>query len=92
MRVTPLLIATVASATLIGGVPAAQASVAGKKPTPTFNTTIKEGRQAVRSAMKQTKATSVSVALVANGKRVWSQTFGRVNTAGKKPSPTTKYG
>ena len=42
--------------------------------------------------MKQTKATSVSVALVANGKRVWSQTFGRVNTAGKKPSPTTKYG
>ena len=32
------------------------------------------------------------MALVADGKTVWSQTFGRVNAAGKKPSPTTQYG
>ena len=44
------------------------------------------------TALKETKATSASVALVADGKTVWSQTFGRVNNAGKKPSPTTKYG
>jgi CubicO group peptidase (beta-lactamase class C family) len=93
MRIIPILAAAVVSATLLGGVPAAHASVPVKKqPMPTFDTTIKEGRKAVRSAMEQTKATSVSVALVANGKRVWSQTFGRVNTDGEKPSPTTKYG
>ena len=93
MRIIRILTATVATATVIGGVPAAQVSVPAKKPpAPTFTTTIKAGRQAAREALKQTNATSVSVALVANGKRVWSQTFGRVNTAGEKPSPTTKYG
>ena len=46
----------------------------------------------MRAALKQTKSTSASIALVSNGKTVWSQTFGRVNKAGKKPSPTTKYG
>jgi CubicO group peptidase (beta-lactamase class C family) len=30
--------------------------------------------------------------LVSNGKRVWSQTFGRGNTADKKPSATAMYG
>ena len=93
MRIIRILAATAATATVIGGVPAAQASAPAKKPpAPTFTTTIKAGRQAVREAMKQTNATSVSVALVADGKRVWSQTFGRVNTKGKKPSPSTMYG
>ena len=88
-----ILISAMATATLLGGVPAAQASeIAKKQPAPTFTTTTKEGRKAVRAALKQTKSTSASVALVSNGKVVWSQTFGRVNTAGKKPSPTTMYG
>ncbi len=92
MRVLRILSSAVATATVIGGVPAAHAAVPVKQPEPTFSTTIKEGRKAARSVMKQTKATSVSVALVSKGKRVWSQGFGRVNKAGKKPSATTMYG
>ena len=93
MRIIKILTATVAVATVLGGVPAAQAFETAKKPpSPTFTTTIKEGRKAVRKALKETQSTSASVALVSEGKVVWSQTFGRVNTAGKKPSPTTLYG
>ena len=93
MRIIKVLTATVAAATVIGGVPAAHAAVpVMKKPSPTFTTTIKEGRKAVRQALKQTKSTSASIALVSNGKTVWSQTFGRVNPAGEKPSATTRYG
>ena len=46
----------------------------------------------MRSALKETDSTSASVALVSDGKIVWSQTFGRVTPAGKKPSATTLYG
>ena len=46
----------------------------------------------MRAALKDTGSTSASVALVSGGKTVWSQTFGRVNKAGKKPSPTTQFG
>ena len=93
MRVLRILTSSVATATVIGCVPAVQAAeITQKQPMPTFSTTIKEGRKAVRSALRQTKATSASVALVAGGKTVWSQTFGRVNKAGKKPSPATRYG
>ena len=93
MRTIGILTATVATATVLGGVPAAQASVATKKPPPpSFSTTIEQGRKAVRSALKETKSTSASVALVSDGKVVWSQTFGRINPAGKKPSPTTQFG
>lgn len=71
MHIIRILTATVATATVIGGVPAVQASVPAKKqPRPTFTTTIKAGRQAVRTALKQTNATSASVALVSNGKTV----------------------
>jgi CubicO group peptidase (beta-lactamase class C family) len=65
---------------------------AKKQPPPSFSATIKEGRKAVRAELKRTNSTSASIALVSNGKTVWSQTFGRVNTAGKKPSSTTRYG
>ncbi|MEI2786797.1 MAG: serine hydrolase domain-containing protein [Candidatus Nanopelagicales bacterium] len=93
MRIVRVLATTVTLATFIGGIPAAQASTpVAKKPAPTFTKAKVEGRKAVRAAMQQTNATSVSLALVANGKRVWSQTFGRVNSKGEKPSPTTKYG
>ena len=55
MRIVKILSATVVTATVFGGVPAAQASVViNKKPAPSFDTTIKEGRKAVRSALKQT--------------------------------------
>lgn len=93
MRIAKVLSAFVVTATSIGGVQAVEASApVTKKPSPTFSTTIKQGRKAVRSALKQTKSTSASIALVSNGKTVWNQTFGRVDKAGEKPSPTTRYG
>jgi len=93
MRILHILTATVATATALAGAPPAQASVPVKKPNPpSFSTTIEQGRKAVRSALKETKSTSASVALVFNGKTVWSQGFGRVTPAGKKPSATTQFG
>ena len=96
-----------AAATVVAGVPsvqaaetvqvaetvqAAQPAQAQKSKQQSWTQTKKAGRKAVRAALKETKSTSASVALVSGGKTVWSQTFGRVNTAGKKPSPTTKFG
>lgn len=94
MRLTTgILASALTAATVLGGVPAAQATPpVVKKPAPTFTTTIKEGRKAVRTALKETKATSASVALVSGDKVVWSETFGRGKTAGKKPSPRAMYG
>ena len=107
MRISKFLIAAVAAATVVAGVPSVQAAEtvqsaatvqaaqpvqAQKSKQQSWTQTKKAGRKAVRSALKQTKSTSASVALVSGGKTVWSQTFGRVNTAGKKPSPTTKFG
>ena len=93
MRTIQVLTATAATAVALGIVPPAQAAAPVKKqPSPTFSTTIKEGRKAVRSALKQTGSTSASVALVSDGKVVWSQTFGRVTPAGQKPSAKTLYG
>ncbi len=87
MRITGISTAVLATAVIVGGVPAAQAAQPVDTPKPPrFSATIKEGRAAVRSALKQTKATSASIALVSKGKIVWSQTFGRVTPAGKKPS------
>ncbi|MBK6762841.1 MAG: beta-lactamase family protein [Micrococcales bacterium] len=92
MRIGRVLTATMAAAMVLGGAPAVNAVQPAKKQPPSFDTTIREGRKAVRSALKQTKSTSASVALVSDGKVVWSQTFGRINPAGKKPSPTTQFG
>ncbi len=91
MRVVRIFTSAVATATVIGGVPAVQAAeITQKQPPPTFSTTIQQGRKAVRSVMKQTKATSVSVAFVSKGAGVWSQRFGRVDKAGKKPPMSLK--
>ncbi len=93
MRIVTVLTATLVPAVALVGLPAAHAAAPAKKqPSPTFGTTIKEGRKAVRQALKDTKSTSASVALVSDGKVVWSQGFGRVTPAGKKPTPTTLYG
>ncbi|MFZ1669445.1 MAG: serine hydrolase domain-containing protein [Candidatus Nanopelagicales bacterium] len=93
MRTFKILIAILTTTTVFVGVPSAQAvQTAQQRKQLTFAKTIKEGRKAVRKALKETKTTSASVALVSNGKTVWSQTFGRVNQAGRKPSPTAKYG
>lgn len=93
MRFSKTLIAALTTVSVFAGVPSLQAAeTAQEQKQPTFTTTIDEGRKAVRSALKETDATSASVALVADGKTVWSQTFGRVDTAGTKPSPTTQYG
>ena len=88
-----VLTASLATTTMLAGVPMVHAAApAKKKPTPSFTETIKEGRKAVREQLKATNSTSASVALVADGKVVWRQTFGRVNNAGKKPSLKTMYG
>ncbi len=95
MRITKILLASLATASVFVGVPSVQAAEAApmqKSKQQSFTKTIKAGREAVRTALKETESTSASVAFVANGKTVWSQTFGRVNKAGKKPSATTKYG
>ena len=107
MRMTQSLIGAVAAATMVAGVPSAQAAEsvqpaesvpaaqpvqAQKSKQQSWTQTKKAGRKAIRSALKDAKGTSASVALVSGGKTVWGQTFGRVNTAGKKPSPTTKFG
>ncbi|MFN8126338.1 MAG: serine hydrolase domain-containing protein [Candidatus Nanopelagicales bacterium] len=101
-----LLLAT-ATAALVATAPAAQAAVpfdppspspsanavtAAKASKPSFAATKKAGRKAVRAALKETKSTSASVALVSGDKTVWSQTFGRVDKSGAKPSPTDTYG
>jgi len=92
MRTLKILIAVLTTATILVGAPPVQAAQAAQqRKQQSFTSTIKEGRKAVRKALKQTKTTSASVALVSNGKTVWSQTFGRADKAGRKPSPTAKY-
>ncbi len=107
MRISKFLIGAVAAATVVAGVPSVQAAEsvqagesvraaqpvqAQKSKQQSWTQTIKAARKAIRSALKDAKGTSASVALVSGGKTVWSQTFGRVNKAGRKPSPTTRYG
>jgi CubicO group peptidase (beta-lactamase class C family) len=103
MSFIKILVIPLAAAVVLGGVTPGQSAEPDqmmlvsaaprvtKKPAPTFAATIKQGRKTVRAELKKAKATSVSVTLVANRAKVWSQTFGRVNTAGKKPSSTTEY-
>jgi len=57
-----------------------------------YTDTIAAGRGAIRAAIQETKATSVSVALLSEGKVVWSQGFGEVTPQGAKPTATTTYG
>ena len=93
MRIFNFLIAVLTTATVLGGVPSAQAAqAAAHYDQPDFTTTIEAGSEAVRAALKETHTTSASVSLVSNGRTVWSQTFGRGDEAGRKPSPTTQYG
>lgn len=54
--------------------------------------TVAAGRAAASAALEATKASSISLALVDNGKVVWRQSFGAVDTRGTLPSPTTVYG
>ncbi len=107
MRLPRVLVAGIAAATVMAGGPsiqagqtarvqeparAAETTQSQKSEQPSWTKTITAGRKAMRLALKETQSTSGSVALVSGGKTVWSQTFGRVDTAGKKPSPTTKFG
>ncbi|MFN8126340.1 MAG: serine hydrolase domain-containing protein [Candidatus Nanopelagicales bacterium] len=98
-----LLITALATATMATFVPTAQ----GQEVSPmtaerhraaqaatgqSFTATKKAGRKAIRAALRETGSSSASVALVSGRKTIWSQTFGRVDKAGRKPSPTTKFG
>jgi CubicO group peptidase (beta-lactamase class C family) len=87
-----LVVSVVLSLGLIQSpVPAAQA-----KPSPgksmQWQQTIQSGRAATREAMKQTGASSISVAVLHKGDVIWSQGFGVINKKGDKPTGTTKYG
>lgn len=92
MRIVTILTATVVSAGMLAGTPTQAAVPVMKKPGPSLRTTVKEGRKAMREGLRATGSTSGSIALVSNGKVVWSQTFGRVTPGGKRPSRTTLYG
>lgn len=106
MPITRNLVAALTAGTLLVGIPAAHNAQAAPPPTDPaapvaqaqkpkqapFTAAITAGRAAVREALKQPHTTSASVAFVHDGKTVWSQTFGRGTTAGKKPTPTQKYG
>jgi CubicO group peptidase (beta-lactamase class C family) len=106
MPITRNLVAALAAGTLVAGIPAAHTAQAAPPSTDpaapaaqaqspkqtSFTAAIKAGRAAVREALKQPHTTSASVAFVHKGKTVWSQTFGRGTTSGKKPTPTQKYG
>jgi len=59
--------------------------------SPTYSATIAEGRAAVKDVMAETNATSISVALVDNGRVVWSEAFGSADT-GKNADTATLYG
>jgi len=65
----------------------------GSSPPPTYSATIAEGRAAVNDVMAETNATSISVALVDNGRVVWSEAFGSADKeAGRSATTTTLYG
>jgi CubicO group peptidase (beta-lactamase class C family) len=101
------MIAALTFATVVAGAPSTQAAggaqavpldrfaaIAPAQPARqrALPETIAAGREAVRSAMRTSGATSASVALVMGSETVWSETFGRVDAAGTKPSPTTRFG
>ena len=47
----------------------------------TYAVTIRDGRAAAKAVLKQTGATSLSLALVSNGRVVWRQGFGYADKA-----------
>jgi len=58
-----------------------------------YATIIAEGRAAVKDAMTETGATAVSVALVDNGRVVWSEAFGSADReSGRNADTTTLFG
>lgn len=57
-----------------------------------YSRTIAAGRAVVTQSLKDTNATSISIALMSDGKVVWSQGFGAITPAGRKPQPDTRYG
>ena len=60
---------------------------------PTYAVTIRDGRAAAKAVLKQTDATSLSLALVSNGRVVWRQGFGYADKATKvRPGANTMYG
>ncbi len=71
----------------------ASAAAAGAASASTYSATIRDGRAAAKAVLKQTGATSLSLALVSNGRVVWRQGFGYADKATKaRPGATTMYG
>ncbi len=73
---------------MLGGPAQAQAQA---QPAPDFRATKVAGRQAVRQALRDTGASSISVALLSGRRVVWSQGFGRITPQGARPTATTTY-
>jgi CubicO group peptidase (beta-lactamase class C family) len=58
-----------------------------------YAATIRAGRTAAAAMLKQTGATSFSIALVSDGRVVWRQGFGYADkAAATRPGPDTMYG
>lgn len=68
------------------------AAPAQAKPRPDFSQTIEAGGAVIRQTLKETKSTSISVALTSKGKTVWSQQFGKITPGGAPPKAATRYG
>lgn len=79
--------ATAYPATAVATQVASAASAARDYPAATAYAT-----ELIEAAMAETGATSVSAALVANSRTVWSSTFGTVDDRGTPPSPRALYG
>ncbi len=76
----------------------AAAKTAAPAPAPArsasrFAATIRDGRAAAKALLDLTKAPSLSLALVSNGRVVWQQGFGYADVATRTaPGPDTMYG
>jgi len=86
-RSAALLLAGLVAASAITTVPASAAA-----PSPTFGHTLSVARAAAKDVLKQSGASSISLALVDGTHTVWSTTVGVVDGAGTKPKASTLYG
>ena len=72
---------------------AAAAQATATEPSSRYAATIADGRRAAKALLESTGAPSLSLALISNGRVVWSQGFGFADKATlAPPGPATMYG
>jgi CubicO group peptidase (beta-lactamase class C family) len=87
-----LLVVTTALTSVLAAI-SPDAALAAKTQKVSYAATIRDGRTAARSLLKQTGAASLSLALIKNNKVVWRQSFGYADKAtSTRPTAITMYG